>query len=116
MSNSIRVGDISDIRIVILISVFERGGAERQAYLLARELRQRHGLDVEVWALLYPGEYANEFETASVPTRVIGFRWPRSLLQWPRQLPQVIRQLREGRIDVLLPFTAWPNVVAGLSY
>src|SRR5262249_35405741 len=58
-----------------------------------------------------------------VPTKVIGFRSPRiefrsprSLLQWPRRLTRVARQLRQGRIDVLLPLTTWPNVVAGLTY
>lgn len=104
------------MRIVILISVFERGGAERQAFLLARELRQRHDVDAEVWALLFPGEYARDFEAAGIPTEVIGFRWPRSKAHFLWQLPRVIRHLRRKRIDVLMPFTTWPNVVAGLTY
>lgn len=112
----LRVSEKQPMRIVILISVFERGGAERQAFLLARELRQRHGLDVEVWALLYPGAYEDEFKAAGIPTNVIGFRWPRSKTKLLRQLPRVISHLRRGRIDVLMPFTTWPNVIAGLSY
>ena len=106
---------------MILVSAFVRGGFERQVCLLARELRQRHGLDVEVWAL-WEGECAKEFESAGVPTRALRFtrpqcpvRWVRAL-HWTRRLLRVVRQLREGHVDILLPFGSWPNVVAGMSY
>jgi glycosyltransferase involved in cell wall biosynthesis len=109
------ITDISRLRIVILISVFARGGAERQAYLLARELRRR-SLDVEVWALMHEGEYAADFEAAGIPTKVLGFRYPQNPLQWLRRVWRVMGPLRQGKIDVLLPFTTWPNVIAGLTY
>lgn len=104
-------------KIVILIGHFGRGGCERQAYLLARELSQRHGLNCEVWGLISDGhdvEYANEFEAAGIATRVLGFLFPR--FGWAQRCLPVIRQLREAQVDILLPFTTWPNVVAGLSY
>jgi glycosyltransferase involved in cell wall biosynthesis len=122
--------DLTRDKIVILISVFARGGCERQAYLLARELRERHGLNVEVWALKYGGDYSKEFEAAGVPTRVLEFRaplfpciccgvesprWVRGV-RWARRLLRVVGQLRAGGVDILLPFTTWPNVVAGLTY
>jgi glycosyltransferase involved in cell wall biosynthesis len=109
-------------KIVILIGHFGRGGSERQAYLLARELRQRHGLNAEVWALTYGGEYAEEFEAAGVPTRVLGFRFPKCpvkavrVFHWAGRLRHVATRMREAGVDVLLPFTIWPNVVAGLTY
>ena len=112
-------------KIVILIGHFERGGSERQAYLLARELRQRHGLDAQVWSLLsdgYDGNYAAEFEAAGVPVNVVGFRMPQTVIpfssgfHWAHQLQRVARRLRSSNIDILLPFTTWPNVVAGLTY
>src|SRR5581483_1567086 len=94
------LADLSGLRIVILIAVFARGGAERQAYLLARELRQHYGLNAEVWALLYEGDYQQDFEAAGIPTRVLGFRWPQHLRHWARRVPRVYSQLRQGRIDV----------------
>lgn len=122
--------DLAGKKIVILISVFERGGCERQAYLLAREMRQRHGLDAEVWALKYGGTYEREFKAAGIPTRVLEFRAPtsdciccgavtsrwRRVIQWLRRVGRVARQLREGHVDILMPFTTWPNVVSGLAY
>jgi len=91
-------------------------------FLLARELRERHGLDVEVWALLYEGEYIEEFESAGVPTRALEFRFPRCpvrlvrLLYWIMRLWKVAGQLRQARVRILLPFTTYPNIVAGLTY
>jgi hypothetical protein len=105
--------DLAGRKIVILIGAFARGGCERQAYLLSREMRQRHGLDVEVWSLFHadwqPGNYAAEFEAAGVPTRVLGFGHPR--FGWVQRCLPVVRQLREAHVQVLLPFTTWPNVV-----
>lgn len=101
-------------RFVVLISAFMRGGCERQAFLLARELRRRHGLDAQVWALKYDGQYRDEFESAGIPTNVLHWKQPHR--GWVQRCLPVVRQLRKGRVDILLPFTTWPNVVAGLTY
>lgn len=105
-------------KIVILIGSFARGGCERQAFLLAREMRHRHGLDAQVWSLFgadwYPGDYRSEFEAKGIPTKVLGFGMPR--YAWVQRCLPILRELKRSRVDVLLPFTAWPNVVAGLTY
>jgi glycosyltransferase involved in cell wall biosynthesis len=113
-------------RIVLLIGHFGRGGCQRQAFLLARELRDNRGLDAEVWSLMRDGfdpDYAQEFIDAGIPIKVLGFQRPihsPSRLQrgidWARELRSIITALRKKRVDVLLPYTTWPNVVAGLSY
>lgn len=113
-------------KIVILVTHFIRGESEQQAFLLAQDLRRRHGLDVEVWSLSdfrHDHVFAHTFESASIPTKVIGFkfplvapfRWMRSL-QWLREVQRVAWQLRKNGVEILLPFTAWPSVLAGLSY
>lgn len=114
-------------KIVVLIGHFGRGGCERQAFLFAREARTRYGLDVQVWALSgddHNAAYAAEFEAAGIPIHVLtGFRRPLNSIfnpaltaKWMYLAHKIARQLRRGRIDVLLPFTTWPNVAAGLSY
>lgn len=122
--------DLSRSKIVILIGVFGRGGCERQAFLLARDLRGRHALNAEVWALKYDGSYRKVFEDAGIPTRVLGFRAPVSPciccgstsprwmrgLKWLTRLLRVRRELKEGGVEILLPLTTSPNVVAGLTY
>ena len=113
-------------RLVILIGHFGRGGCQRQAFLLARELRDNRGIDAEVWSLMQDGfdpGYAQEFVDAGIPIHVLGFRRPvhspsrfQRGIDWARELRSIITVLRKRRVDVLLPYTTWPNVVAGLSY
>lgn len=109
-------------KIVLLIGSFGRGGAERQSFLIARELRARYELNVEVWALTYDGEYADEFRQAGIPTRALEFRPPRCPIPpvrfsyWIARVLDIARELRKEQVDVLLPFTVWPNVLAGLIY
>jgi glycosyltransferase involved in cell wall biosynthesis len=130
--------DARRLKTVILIGSFARGGCERQAYLLARHLRQHEAMDVEVWSLMHDGDYRAEFEAAQIPTRVLQFRapdyrpegvqlvriplstlvWqdPIFPLRWLVRLRRIAMQLRHAKVDVLLPFTTWPNVIAGLVY
>ena len=106
----------------MLIGHFGRGGSERQALLLARELRRRQ-LRVEVWALTISSEYAKEFEAAGIPTRALEFsiliegdsQFARAV-KWAQRVRYIVRLLRKSEVDILLPFTTWPNVVSGLSY
>lgn len=113
-------------KVAILIGHFGRGGCERQAFLLSRELVRRHGLRAEVWGLGgydHDAQYAMEFEAAGVRTKVLDFhRPPESPLRpdwgprWATMLRRIGHSLRGDGIDVLLPFTTWPNIVAGLTY
>jgi glycosyltransferase involved in cell wall biosynthesis len=41
---------------------------------------------------------------------------PRYPLRWMHRLWRISRQLKESGADVVLPFTTWPNVIAGLTY
>ena len=114
MSSGAAWPDLTGLKIVIMVGTFIRGGCERQAFLLARELIHRHGLNAEVWALKFPGEYSSEFEAAGIKTKTLHFQHPR--YGWVQHSWPVLRELRKSRVDILLPFTTWPNVVAGLTY
>lgn len=106
--------ELAGRKIVVLIGAFMRGGCERQAFLLARHLRAHEGIDAQVWSLKYDGAYRQEFEAAGIPTRVLHWGQPR--FGWVQRTLPVVRQLRASRVDILLPFTTWPNVVAGLAH
>ena len=114
--------DWARTKTVILIPQFFREGPTRQALLLARELKGRYGLDVEVWALFYSGECQKEFESAALPTRVLDFLRPQCPVKavrvwyWVMRLFRIVRELRKHHVAVLLPMTSWPNVIAGLTY
>src|SRR5690348_9856295 len=113
---------LTETRIVLLIGHFGRGGCQRQAFLLARELRDKRGMNAEVWSLMRDGfdpGYAREFVDTGIPIHVLGFQRPvhsPSRLQrgidWARELRSIITSLRRRKVDVLLPYTTWPNVVA----
>ena len=106
--------ELEGTKLVVLIGAFMRGGCERQAFLLARHLRRHEGIDAQVWSLKYDGSYRQDFEAAGVPTRVLHWGQPR--YGWVQRTLPVVRQLREAGVNILLPFTTWPNVVAGLAY
>ena len=126
MNADISFSGSTKTRIVILIGHFGRGGSERQAFLLCRGLRRRYGLDAQVWALGAGDrdcEYIGEFHDAGIPTRILTFQRPESVpfapawtFKWAQMLRRISGDLRGGAIDVLLPFTTWPNVVAGLTH
>ena len=109
-------------KVVILLGHFGRGGSERQAYLLARQMRSHCGINAEVWSLSQTSEYADDFEAIGIPTKALEFRFPGCPvsavrgLYWVKRLREVVRQLKHAGVDVLLPFTTWPNVIAGLTY
>lgn len=106
--------ELAGRKIVVLIGAFMRGGCERQAFLLAKYLRAHEGIDAQVWSLKFDGPYREEFEAAGIPTKVL--HWGRPHFGWVQRTLPVVRQLREAGVDILLPFTTWPNVVAGLAH
>lgn len=120
--NRLKRQDFSGVKVVLLIGHFGRGGSQRQAYLLSRRLRHVYGANVEVWALTWGGDYAQDFEAAGVRTRALEFAFPRCpvrvvwLLYWVKRLWRFGKELKKAKVDILLPFTTWPNVVAGLTY
>ena len=46
---------MKDKRIILFLENLELGGAERQAMLLARHLKQVEQADVQVWGIKSPG-------------------------------------------------------------
>lgn len=108
-------------KIVILIGDPVQGGSVREAYLLARGLRQSHGICAEVWAL-WEGEFPACFEGMGIPVNTLDFVRPRCPIRvvrtshWAIRLTRIALELRRAGIDVLVTFGSWPNVIGALTH
>jgi glycosyltransferase involved in cell wall biosynthesis len=104
-------------RVVIVIGSLELGGAERQAILLARHLREQ-GAEVEVWGYGEPGRAAELCDEHGIAWRSapIPLPWSSSRLTQLRRLLAFARALRAARPDVILPFMFFQSVVCGLVW
>lgn len=107
---------LDQTRILLVIGHLGLGGAERQALVLARELIQRHGARVEVWAFHGPGPSPQVWEEYGIPWRVVRLPWARKRVRRIRRLVQFGWKLRHARPDVILSFTLYPNVACGLTW
>jgi glycosyltransferase involved in cell wall biosynthesis len=111
------------LRILFVLNSLELGGAERQACLLASELKGRYGSEVTV-AALTEGELTDDVtkpvvrlcQNHGIPWRVLGNRLPdhpRDYLRWFNELRQELRKLQP---DVLMPYCILPNVACGITW
>src|ERR1051325_11735599 len=94
-------------RVLFVLGNLELGGAERQALILAKYLREQ--ADVEIWGFNHSGPVAEICAQHSIPSRVVP-------LQQPSDIRDFVRLLRETRPDILLPYTLLPNVACGLVW
>lgn len=115
--------DLSGLRIVIVIGPLELGGAERQALLLARHLRDEHGADVSILGTAgRPGRFSQMCDELSIPWRLVYAPLPgtrpglRGKVRETKHYLAFARELRRSRPDVLLPFMTIPNVACGLVW
>ncbi len=108
-------------KVALLLGWFQLGGAERQAFLLARELYAR-GVAVEMWAFESDGTRAGDDVTTLCDAAGIAWRTlPRpmgksSLVANLLSLWRVFWAMRNARADVILGYTLLPNVIVGLMW
>jgi glycosyltransferase involved in cell wall biosynthesis len=106
-------------KILILLPVFDLGGAEKQGYYIAKSLQDSGLYDVEVWALdngsgnLCPLlESSNlKFTNLKIPFGSFYNRKKRISVYF-----QFIKALRKAKINAVIPFTYHCNVLAASTY
>jgi len=108
-------GSLSGRRVLVVLGCFDLGGAERQALHAASGLR-RLGAEVQVWAFRPAGRAATLCDRMGIPWRFVPEPWGWGPLRWPLMIARFARILRRARPDLLLPYTAFPNVICGLSW
>jgi glycosyltransferase involved in cell wall biosynthesis len=111
---------VSDARgrpVVLVIGSSSLGGAERQALLLAGELKSGHGLDVVVVAMnRRKGRAAALCETLGVPLVRVDFRSAGNKTLMLLNLPLLALRLRTLRPRALVCYTAVPNIFCALVW
>lgn len=105
------------LKVALVFGCFGLGGSERQGFLLGRSLKERYGADVRFWALSpEPGPLAEMCVEAGIAWRSIRVKWSRFLPYTLWELHRFVREFRQERIDVLIPFCRHPNLVCGLTW
>jgi len=108
------------LRVVFVLGSLELGGSERQAILLADQLRTRWGADPLVVGFSHPeGRAAKECHARSIPCRFLPFKnisWRGCRGRWLFQWARLAAGLRRLRPDVLMPYYALPNLACGLLW
>jgi len=102
--------------IVICLESLELGGAEQQALLLARCLREQYHLNISVVGFSNPGRAADLCDEYGIPWRIIPVTWSGSRLQRIKSLHRLLTTLRSMAPDILLPYTVIPNLLCGLVW
>ncbi|MFO0762296.1 MAG: glycosyltransferase family 4 protein [Byssovorax sp.] len=109
--------DLRGLRAAILLGTPDIGGAEKQALLLAQHLVREERMDVEVWTLLPgSGSLREPLQKAALPSRELGLTIPTAFPARVAMVAHLAALLRRAQIDVLLPFTTFPNMMAGLAF
>lgn len=99
--------------ILIVLRSLEVGGSQRQAILLARELRDTYGARVAIWTLERGGALAEELATAGIPWENHAAVAGRYGLGKMPALLALIRAIRRWHPDAILSFNDFPNKVCG---
>jgi glycosyltransferase involved in cell wall biosynthesis len=120
MVDSPRTQRLRGIRVMLVVPTLGRGGAERQAFLVARELVRNEGASVRLVSLAPPGSPMTLIDACERD----GVSWHAFTLihkkgERLRQLWDLGRFalfLRREHPDVLLPYCMFPNVVSALTW
>lgn len=111
---------LAGARVLLVLPTLGRGGAERQAMLLARYLARREGAVVQLVSVAHSDVSTTlvpELEAAQLP--YTQFTLGVGAVQKLEQVRDVVRfgaMLRRARPDVILPYTMLPNILCGLTW
>ncbi len=99
--------------ILIVLRSLEVGGSQRQAILLAGELRNAYGARVAIWTLEGGGPLASTLVRESIPWEDHPALIGRTGIRRLSALLALVRAIRRWHPDAILPFNDLPNKVCG---
>ena len=100
------------MRVALALNDSRMGGSERQALLLAGELKRR-GAHPMVWSLAGDGAVLDKAREMGVEADSIALNYPLSPWHFPLNLARAWRFFRRCRADVVVGYTSVPNLYAG---
>jgi hypothetical protein len=104
-------------RIVLVVPWAILGGAERSAFELMRQLRDRESAHVDVLAFAdEPGRFREAVEEAGFAWHSLPLSWHGGKVAKARSLVALTHGLRALHPDVIAPYTSRPNVLCGLVW
>ncbi len=107
---------VSNYRILIILDSLELGGAERQALLLARYLRD-NGNMVKVLGFQMPGRAADLCDEYGIPWRIVDRPCiSTGYLERLNSILNFTRELAKEKPDIILSYLLHPNLVCGLTW
>ena len=110
-------GSLDGKRITIVIPAFDMGGAERQALLLGRYLKEQVGALVQLWAFQRPGGIVAQLcDVYGIPARIVPFDLPSRRFDKIRHIWHYARELRRAGTDIALAFSHEANLACGLAW
>lgn len=110
------------LKVILLIEWLELGGAERQAVMLAKGLRQFHGVDAQIWSIGTNSGHGKEKLVAKlcseyeIPCFESPVFIPDEWWKWPIGLYSFGKILRKENPDVLLSYWNKPNITAAFIW
>ena len=99
-------------RVAIILDSLAIGGAERQAFNLAIGLKKSEGFEVMVLALTVTGKGEEILKKHDVRFNVLNFEYSYRKLKILKLITSLKKEIKANDINVLIPFTYWPNVLA----
>lgn len=108
---------LSGKRVVLVFGSFDLGGAERQGLHLATALRDKHGAEVLIFSLTaQPGRLSQLCDEKGIHRQGVNFSWGKTGLTRTVNLFGLARTLKAARPDVILSYTAVPNLACGIIW
>jgi glycosyltransferase involved in cell wall biosynthesis len=118
MSDSVRNGtELRNVHITFVLPSIGLGGAERQAFFLARYLRETEQADARLLSLSPRAALAERCDQAAIPYGFFEVKHAyRSRVGQATDVLRFIRRLRRERVDILLPYCMFQNILCGLTW
>ncbi len=110
---------MSKKKVLILLPVFDLGGAEKQGFYAAKELKQHGEYDTEIWAFnKSSGNLIPLIEKEGIPYKNLNIKFSdlNSTKNRIFSYIRVIRLLRKEKFYGLLPFTYHANLLTAFCF
>lgn len=100
---------------VFILGWLTMGGAERQALILAKELKSR-GARVTIIGLSTPGSFLHECQRLGIDARFWPYKNQRRPDRWLKAVGAYARRLRQLRPTYIAPYCMPANLLAGIVW